>query len=86
QVVTTTDFGRGRKWVSFVFGGFNLHLCHHLFPGINHTRYDMITPVISEYLLSKGMPYTNNGVRQALISHWKLLRKNAADPRDLFAD
>ncbi|MBL7942619.1 MAG: fatty acid desaturase, partial [Flavobacteriales bacterium] len=46
QVVTTTDFGRGRKWVSFVFGGFNLHLCHHLFPGINHTRYDMITPVI----------------------------------------
>ncbi|WP_211166264.1 fatty acid desaturase [Mucilaginibacter robiniae] len=45
QISETKDFSPNSKVVNFLFGEFNHHVAHHLFPTVAHTYYPAITPI-----------------------------------------
>ncbi len=57
QLRTTADFSVNNVFLFHFFGGFNHHVAHHLFPGIPHVYYPLITPIIEEKAQYYGMPY-----------------------------
>lgn len=77
QVVTTTDFATNNRFITWILGGFNHHIAHHLFPSISHAHYPQITPIIKEEIEKSGLKYkSENSVWNAYMSHFNLLRKN----------
>ena len=77
QVITTSDFATKSKTTTWLLGGFNHHITHHLFPSIAHVYYPEITPIIKRTILEFGLPYTyQNSLFKAYKSHYNLLKKN----------
>lgn len=77
QMVTTTDFATKSKLITWIFGGFNHHVCHHLFPKVSHVHYAALTPIIKKMAQKHGIPYTHeNSLWSAYISHYNLLKNN----------
>ena len=77
QVHTVIDFATQNPIINFLFGGFNHHLAHHLFPNICHVHYPNITPIIKETAAEFGLTYKHeSSLKNAYISHFKLLKKN----------
>lgn len=76
QLITTADFATQNPVVNFLFGGFNHHVVHHLFPRICHIHYPALTPMVAETAAEFGLPYHCEPlVSQAILSHWRLLRE-----------
>lgn len=46
QIITTIDFNPENKIANFLFGGFNLHIAHHVFPEVSHVHYPELTRII----------------------------------------
>lgn len=77
QMVTTTDFATNNRFVTWVMGGFNHHVCHHLFPKVSHVHYPALTPIIKEMADKHGLTYTHEkSLWSAYISHYNLLKNN----------
>ncbi len=76
QMMVTKDFSTESPLANFLFGGFTHHVAHHLFPGVAHTYYPAITPIIRRYAQENGLPYTSYPFHEAVISHFRLLRKS----------
>lgn len=75
QVITTSDFATHSPIVNFLFGGFNHHVIHHLFPRINHVHYPNLTPLLVETAAEFGLPYScEPKIARSVVSHWKLLK------------
>lgn len=78
QVLTASDFGTNSRLLNTLFGGFNHHVIHHLFPHICHVHYPALTPILRELALKHGLPYRSNKyLLSAILSHFKLLKRNA---------
>lgn len=74
QLKTTADFGTSNPIFNLLFGGFNHHVAHHLFPNINHVHYPKLTPIIKQYLLENGLPYMEHRTWSlSMKSHYLLL-------------
>ena len=84
QIVSTQDFSTESKLADFLFGGFNHHVAHHLFPTVAHTYYPQITPIIRRYAEKYNLPYRSFPLYKAIYSHYFLL-KNNAQAENLFA-
>jgi linoleoyl-CoA desaturase len=77
QLQTIRDFATSNWFLNFLFGGFNHHLAHHLFPNICHVHYVKITPMIKQTAMRYGLPYHHEeSFINAYLSHYKLLKKN----------
>lgn len=77
QLITTTDFATNNKLTTWLLGGFNHHVAHHLFPKISHVHYPKITPIIKELTQKKDLPYHHeNSIFHAYRSHFNLLKNN----------
>lgn len=76
QMHVTKDFSTGSSFANFLFGGFTHHVAHHLFPGVGHTYYPYITPVIKRYAEEYNLPYTSYPFYKAIRSHFRLLKNN----------
>lgn len=77
QMITTTDFATKSRLVTWLFGGFNHHVCHHLFPNISHVHYAALTPIIKRMALKYGVPYSHeSSLWSAYLSHYNLLKNN----------
>jgi linoleoyl-CoA desaturase len=76
QMTVTKDFSADSRLANFLFGGFTHHVAHHLFPGVAHTYYPKITPIIRRYAEEYNLPYTCYPVYQAIKSHYYLLKKS----------
>lgn len=76
QMTVTKDFSADSKLANFLFGGFTHHVAHHLFPGVAHTYYPKITPIIRRYAQEYGLPYTCYPAYEAIRSHYYLLKKS----------
>lgn len=76
QMVVTKDFSTESKFANFIFGGFTHHVAHHLFPGVGHTYYPYITPIIKKYAAEYNLPYTNYPFHKAVRSHFRMLKKH----------
>jgi len=76
QIRETKDFSTDSKFANFIFGGFNHHVAHHLFPHIAHTYYPHITPIIRRYAIEYNLPYQSFPLFKAIFSHFMLLKKS----------
>ena len=75
QIVTTCDFATHNKLILNLFGGFNHHVVHHLFPNICHIHYPNLTNILVETCDEFGMPYySNSTLFDAVKSHLKFLK------------
>jgi linoleoyl-CoA desaturase len=78
QVAATKDFCTNNRLANILFGGFNHHVAHHLFPTVAHTYYPRITPLIRKIAQEYNLDYRSHPLRQAIYSHFMLLKKNGA--------
>lgn len=78
QMIVTKDFSANSRVANFLFGGFTHHVAHHLFPGVGHTYYPYITPIIKRYAAENNLPYTNYPFYVAIRSHFRMLRNRGS--------
>ncbi|MEZ4828539.1 MAG: acyl-CoA desaturase [Bacteroidia bacterium] len=75
QLMTTSDFATENAVVNFLFGGFNHHVVHHLFPRICHIHYPGLTPLVRQTAAEVGLEYhCEPKLGKAILSHWQLLK------------
>lgn len=76
QVETTVDFGQGNRLLSWLIGGLNFQIEHHLFPHICHVHYPALAPVVKETCEEYGLRYNAQpSFRAGLVSHFRWLRR-----------
>lgn len=82
QVLSVIDFATQNWFLNFLFGGFNHHISHHLFPNINHIHCTHITPLIKETTQKYGLPYNHEAsFLNAYVSHFRLLKNNGVEAK-----
>ena len=76
QVVTTANFATGNKLISWLVGGLNFQIEHHLFPRISHIHYPAISKIIKQTCNEYGIKYNEyRKMSQAIVSHYFHMRK-----------
>jgi linoleoyl-CoA desaturase len=76
QVETTVDFARKSRVVSWLLGGLNFQIEHHLFPRICHVNYPAISQLVEDTCREFGVRYTaHESFRAGLASHFRWLRR-----------
>lgn len=75
QLATTSNFSPDSRFFSWLIGGLNYQVEHHLFPNICHIHYRKISPIVKRTAKEFGMPYHTNGTfLSAIVEHIKMLR------------
>jgi len=76
QLLNTTDFAPNNRILSWLIGGLNYQIEHHLFPGVCHIHYRKISKFVKESALKHGLPYyVESGFIKAVWEHAKMLKK-----------
>lgn len=76
QIKTTANFATNNKLVSWLVGGLNFQVEHHLFPRISHVHYPAISQIIKKACEDFGITYIEYPrVRLAVASHVAYLRQ-----------
>jgi len=76
QIKTTANFATKNKLVSWLVGGLNFQVEHHLFPRISHVHYPAISKIIKKACEDYGITYIEYPkVRLAVASHVAYLRQ-----------
>lgn len=79
QVITTSDYATNSKLMTWLLGGFNHHVVHHLFPEISHVHYYQLTPIVKNKISKYKLPYLQlDCIFDAYISHFYLLKNNGS--------
>lgn len=72
---TTADYATGNPVVSWLTGGLNHHIAHHLCPFVCHTHYAPLTRIVRDTAEEFGVPYRQNPTMTRAIRHHLLLLK-----------
>jgi linoleoyl-CoA desaturase len=80
QIITTIDFNPNSKIANFLFGGFNLHIAHHIFPEVSHIHYPALTRIIKTTLEENNLDwYKSFTFFQGIRSHLTHLKNRAKE-------
>jgi linoleoyl-CoA desaturase len=75
QLITTADFSPRSRFFSWMIGGLNYQVEHHLFPNISHVHYKKISPLVQNLAVKYGLPYhVQPDFITALSSHARMLK------------
>jgi linoleoyl-CoA desaturase len=75
QVNTTANFATHNRLVSWLVGGLNFQIEHHLFPKISHVHYPAVSKIVRQTCADYGIPYIEYlHVHQAIASHVTYLK------------
>jgi linoleoyl-CoA desaturase len=76
QLKTTANFAPKNKFISWLVGGLNFQIEHHLFPKISHVHYSNLRRIIKDACAEYGVPYIEySKMRQAVVSHVSFLKQ-----------
>ncbi len=76
QLLTTQNFARNNRVLSWFLGGLNYQVEHHLFPNICHIHYRKIAPIVKQTAEEYGLPYMEQKTFSgAIVNHAKMLYK-----------
>jgi linoleoyl-CoA desaturase len=76
QIKTTANFATNNKVISWLVGGLNFQIEHHLFPKISHVHYPAISKIIREACNEYGIEYIEYPkMRYAVASHVAFLKQ-----------
>jgi len=75
EVETTVNFCPHNRLLTWMLGGLNYQIEHHLFPKLPHTHYPRLAPIVRRNCERHGVRYpTQPTLRRALRSHFRHLR------------
>ncbi len=76
EVETTVNFCARNRFLTWVLGGLNYQIEHHLFPTVPHTHYPEIAQIVRRNCLKHGIRYNAHpSLVRALRSHFVHLRR-----------
>lgn len=76
QLKTTANFATRNKLITWLVGGLNYQIEHHLFPKISHVHYPAISKIIKQACAEYNVPYIEHRkMRFAVASHISHLRQ-----------
>ena len=76
QLRTTSNFANDSSIFTWLVGGLNYQVEHHLFPNICHIHYPKIAKIVEDTAKEFGIPYHRHKTwAQALHSHFSLLNQ-----------
>ena len=79
QAETTVDFARQSRIVTWLLGGLNFQIEHHLYPDICHVNYPAMSKVVEESCRQHGITYQEHKSFWAGVgSHFRWLREMGA--------
>jgi fatty acid desaturase len=70
QVLTSRNIAGG-SWADFLLGGLNRQIEHHLFPNMPRANLRHAQPLVEEFCLQRGIPYSQCGM---IESYTRVLR------------
>lgn len=74
QLNTTLNFANGNRLLTWLIGGLNFQVEHHLFPNISHIHYRKIAPIVKKTAQEFNLPYFSQpSFFKALASHGRML-------------
>ncbi len=82
QLQTTANFAMNNRVLTWLIGGLNYQVEHHLFPNICHVHYPGVSKIIQETTKEFNIPYHSQktfGI--AILNHFKMLRNLGRGPR-----
>jgi linoleoyl-CoA desaturase len=75
QLLTTSDFARNNRLLTWYAGGLTFQIEHHLFSNTCHVHYPRIAPIVEMTAKEFGIPYNlKPSFTKAFISHIKRLK------------
>lgn len=76
QLYNTADFAPKNKVFSWLIGGLNYQIEHHLFPGVSHVHYSKIAGLVKASAQKHNLPYyVNQGFFRAVLEHARMLKQ-----------
>lgn len=76
QIKTTANFATKNKLVSWLVGGLNFQIEHHLFPKISHVHYPAISEIVRNVCREYQLQYIEYPtMRKAVVAHVRFLRQ-----------
>ncbi len=75
QIKTTANFATKNKLVSWLVGGLNFQIEHHLFPKISHVHYPAISNIVKTICMEYQLQYIEYPtMRKAIGAHVRFLK------------
>ncbi len=75
QIKTTANFATRNKLVSWLVGGLNFQIEHHLFPKVSHVHYPAISEIVRNVCAEYQLQYIEYPtMRRAVVAHVRFLR------------
>jgi linoleoyl-CoA desaturase len=76
QLKTTANFAPKNKFISWMVGGLNFQIEHHLFPKVSHIHYNKIRKIVKQACAEFNVPYIEYPrMTHALMSHVNFLKQ-----------
>lgn len=75
QVRSSNDFYPFSKTANFIFGGFNDHIAHHLFPHVRSIHYPALNAILYKVLIEHNITPNQTTYFGGVRSHLRLLRR-----------
>jgi linoleoyl-CoA desaturase len=76
---TTADFSRHSRIGSWLMGGINIHVIHHILPKVCHVHYPALTKILIQTCEDHGIKYQENPTFwSAIKKHYKILKHLSA--------
>lgn len=75
QIRTTSNFAMGNKLISWLVGGLNFQVEHHLFPKVSHIHYPALSKIVQEKCTEFHLPYNYYPTLMgAIASHFRTMK------------
>jgi len=86
QVKTTSNFSPNSAVISWLVGGLNYQIEHHLFPRVSHIHYPALSKIVKEKCEAFDLPYNCiPSLGKAVISHFRLIRLLGKKPASVLS-
>lgn len=79
---TTLNWHVKHSWLEYWLGGLNLHLTHHLYPGVSHRHYHKLTPIVENIARQFNISYQALSLIGLFKSQQKFLKKMGSNYRE----
>jgi linoleoyl-CoA desaturase len=81
QVKTTANFAANNKLVTWLVGGLNYQIEHHLFPRISHIHYPALSKIVKDTCDKFDLRYNYfPTTRAAIASHYRVMKEIGSRP------
>jgi linoleoyl-CoA desaturase len=76
QLKTTANFAPKDKLLTWLVGGLNFQVEHHLFPRISHIHYPALSKIVQEQCRQFNLPYHSfPTMSRAIVSHVRIMKQ-----------